>query len=175
MGFEENFDREWVLSNNFLFQLHLKYFATHSFFVLHHFLVWNILSQIFRLNDPLSVIIQVNTSDFYSMWNSLQIEKNHKHILRKGLCRKEKKEERMYAVLKSNSFRLPHEDPLSAICSVGRMSYEAHSCWVLYFVFLAMCMSQQVAIHTHSAMQWGGKGHGRKNSNRFIKIMFILI
>lgn len=59
----------------------------------------------------------------------------------------------MYEVLKSNSFRLPHEDPLSAICSVGRMTYEAHWCWLLYFVCLAMCMSQQVAIHTHSVMQ----------------------
>lgn len=36
-------------------------------------------------------------------------------------------------------------------------------------------MSQQVPIHTYSAMQWGGKDYGWQNFKLYIKIMSILI
>lgn len=45
----------------------------------------------------------------------------------------------------------------------------------MYFICLGMCMSQQVATHRYSAMQWEGKDHGRQNFNRFIKIMLKLL
>lgn len=36
-------------------------------------------------------------------------------------------------------------------------------------------MSQQVPIHTYSAMQWGCKDYGWQNFKLYIKIMSILI
>lgn len=68
------------------FNFQLKYFASHLFFfLLHHFLVWNVFSQIFISDDPLSLILQTNVSALYSRWKSLSLEKNKSYTRSKQM------------------------------------------------------------------------------------------